>query len=202
MGTTLPIIVQDKEVNVLLDTDAEKSCMSTAMLMKLNLVLSTTNKPRLHNASRRDMKTQDIVIVDFRLGNTNFKQEFVVCNDPVRPMILGCHFTVTKYIGVIWTRQGTKKITQDDHTSIELEETASQKVLPTIRRIVIPPSHNAVFNLECDLQEGKFDIKPDPYLQQQEPNLWMDSFTFYNTPCKDHNDIRKKIPKTSQKRLK
>ena len=100
-GTTFPIKVQDKEVNVLLDTGAEKSCMSTAMLMKLNLVLSNANKPRLHNASGRDMKTQGIVFVDFRLGNTNFKQEFVVCDDLVRPMILGCDFTVNQYIGVI-----------------------------------------------------------------------------------------------------
>ena len=61
-GTTLPINVQDKKVNVLLDTGAEKSCMSTSKLMKLNLVLSTTNKPKLHNASGRDMKTQGIVL--------------------------------------------------------------------------------------------------------------------------------------------
>ena len=105
-GTTLPSKVQDKEVNVLLDTGAEKSCMSPAMLMKLNLVLSTTNKPRLHNASGRDLKTQGIVVVDFRFGNTNFKEEFVVCDDLVRPMILGrdysesiywCHLDETRY---------------------------------------------------------------------------------------------------------
>ena len=66
--------------------------------------LSTANKPRLCNASGRDIKTQGIVVVDFRLGNTNFKQEFVVCEDLVRPMNLGRDFTVTQYIGVIWTR--------------------------------------------------------------------------------------------------
>ena len=190
-GTMFPIKVQDKEVNVLLDTGAEKSCMSTAILMKLNLVLSTTNKPRLHNASGRDMKTQGIVVVDFGLGNTNFKQEFVVCDDIVRPMILGCDFTVNQYIGDIWMRQGTKKITQDDYTATELEERASGKVLMTMRRIAIPPRHYAVFNLECNLQEGKFDIKPDPYLQQQEPNLWMDSFILYNTPCEDLDNTTK-----------
>ena len=93
--------------------------------MKLNLVLSTTNKPELHNASGRDMKTQGIVVVDYRLGNTNFKQKFVVCEDHMRTMISGHDFTVTQYIDIILTRQGTKKITEDDHTNIELEETAS-----------------------------------------------------------------------------
>ena len=71
------------------------------MLMKLNLVLSTANKPKLHNSSRRDMKTQGVVIVDFRLGNTNFKQEFVVCDKLVRPMILECDFTVTQYVSTL-----------------------------------------------------------------------------------------------------
>ena len=73
--------------------------------MKLNLVLSTTNKPRICNASGRDIKTQGIVVVDFRLGNTNLKQEFVVCDDLVRPMILRSEFAVNQYIGIIWMRQ-------------------------------------------------------------------------------------------------
>ena len=63
----------------------------------------------------------------------------------------------------------------------------------TTRRIAIPPRHYAVFDLECNLQEGKFDIKPDLYLQQQEPNLWMDSFILYNMPCKDHDNAAKDI---------
>ena len=168
-GTTFPIQVQDKEINVLIDTGAEKSCMSTATLMRLNLVLSTVKKPRLHNAS--EMKMQGNAVIDVRLGNTKFKQEFVVCDDLVRPMILERNFTVTQYIGIIRIKQGTKKITQDDHTALELEETASGKVQTTMRRITIPPRVYAIFDLECDLQEGKFDIKPDSYLQQQEPNL-------------------------------
>ena len=65
--------------------------------------LSTANKPKLCNASGRDIKTQGIVVVDFRLGNANFKQD-LLCEDLVRPMNLGRDFTVTQYIGVIWTR--------------------------------------------------------------------------------------------------
>ena len=30
--------------------------------------------------------------------------------------------------------------------------------------------------------EGKFEIKPEPFLQQREPNLWMDCFVIYNVP--------------------
>ena len=36
------------------------------------------------------------------------------------------------------------------------------------------------FELECDMLEGKFEIKPEPFLQQREPNLWMDSSVIHN----------------------
>ena len=35
MGTTFPVSIQDKEINALLDTGAEKSCMSTDMLVHI-----------------------------------------------------------------------------------------------------------------------------------------------------------------------
>ena len=50
------------------------------------------------------------------------------------------------------------------------------------RRIVIPPRQYAEFELECDKLEGKFKIKPEPFLQQREPNLLIDSFVVYNVP--------------------
>ena len=36
--------------------------------------------------------------------------------------------------------------------------------------------------MECDELEGRFEIKPEPFLQQKEPDLWMDSFVIYNVP--------------------
>ena len=51
-----------------------------------------------------------------------------------------------------------------------------------MRKIAIPPRHCAKFELECDELEGRFEIRPEPFLQQKEPNLWMDSFVIYNVP--------------------
>ena len=79
-------------------------------------------------------------------------------------------------------RQGTKKVTQDDRVVIEVEEPASRKTLLMTRKIAIPPRHYAEFELECDELEGRFEIRPEPFLQQKEPNLWMDSFVIYNVP--------------------
>ena len=83
---------------------------------------------------------------------------------------------------MIWTKQGMKKATQDDRVVIKVKEPARGKTLSMTRRIAIPPRQYAEFELECDKLEGKFEIKPEPFLQQREPNLWMDSFVVYNVP--------------------
>ena len=99
-----PISVQDKEVNALLDTGAEKSCMSIDMFARLKLPLNVAKVPKLRNASGRDMKTHGVMTTKFKMGNTIFIQEFVVCDNLVRPIIIGRDFTVNNFIGIAWTR--------------------------------------------------------------------------------------------------
>ena len=73
-----------------------------------------------------------------------------------------------------------QKVMQDDRVVTEVEEPARGKTLMTMRKIAILPRHYVEFQLECNELEGKFEIKPEPFLQQKEPNLWMDSFVIYN----------------------
>ena len=82
-GTTFPVSVQDKQVNALLDTGAEKSCMSMDLFGRLKLSLNALKVPKLRNTSGRDMVTHGVTMVKFQMGNTIFSQEFVVCNDLV-----------------------------------------------------------------------------------------------------------------------
>ena len=64
------------------------------------------------------MRTQGVMMIKFQMGNTMFTQDFVVCDDLVRPMIIGRDFTVSNYIGVALMRQGMKKVThQNCHRS-------------------------------------------------------------------------------------
>ena len=51
-----PISIQDQEINVLLDTGAEKSCMSMDMFVRLKLPINVAKLPELRNASGKDMK--------------------------------------------------------------------------------------------------------------------------------------------------
>ena len=73
-GTMFPISVQDKEVNALLDTWAEKSCMSMDMFARLKLPLNVAKVPKLRNPSGRDIKTHGVMTTKFKMGNTIFIQ--------------------------------------------------------------------------------------------------------------------------------
>ena len=188
-GTAFPVSVQDKQVNALLDTGAEKSCMSMDLFGRLKLSLNASKVPKLRNTSGRDMVTHGVTTVKFKMGNTIFSQEFVVCNDLVRPMIIRRDFTVNNFIGIAWTRQGMKKITQDDKSVIEIEEPMRQRTLISTRKVAIPPRSYAVFDLECEELEGKYEIKPNPFLTQAEPNIWIDNFVLYNMSKDKKNEV-------------
>ena len=86
---TFPVSVQDKQVYALLDTGAEKNCMSMDLFGRLKLSLNTSKVLKLRNASGRDIVMHGVTTVKFQMGNMIFSQEFVVCNDLVRPMIIG-----------------------------------------------------------------------------------------------------------------
>ena len=187
-GTTFPVSVQDKQVNVLLDTGAEKSCMSIDLFGRLKLSLNASKVPKLKNASGRDMVTHGGMMIKFQMGNTIFSQEFVVCNDLVQPMIIGQDFTVNSFIGIAWTRQEMKKITHDDKLVIEIEEPMRQRTLISTRKVAIPPRSYVVFDLECEELEGKYEIKSNPFLTQGEPNIWIDNFVLYNTSENKKNE--------------
>ena len=54
--------------------------------------------------------------------------------------------------------------------------------------MAIPPRSYAVFHLECEELEGKYEIKPNPFLTQGEPNIWIDNFVLYNTSVDKKNE--------------
>ena len=88
MGTNFPVSIQDKEINALLDTGAEKSCMSMDMFPRLKLSINTGRTPKLRNASEKDMQTHGVTTVKVKMGNTIFTPDFIVCDDLVRPIII------------------------------------------------------------------------------------------------------------------
>ena len=64
------------------------------------------------------------------------------------------------FIGIAWTRQETKKVTKYDKLVIEIEEPTRKKTLTMTRKMTILSRSYAVFNMEGEGWEGKYEIKP------------------------------------------
>ena len=69
-----------------------------------------------------------------------------------------------------------------------------------MRKVTIPPRNYAVFDMEGEEWEGKYEIKPNPFLKQRDPNLWMDNFVLYNVPGKEDGVDLKEDQDTMVKR--
>ena len=102
-----------------------------------------------------------------------------------RPIILGSDFTSTNFVGVIWTREGTRKmIRSNGSTVMELPDTTSGVPLVLARSVKIRPGGNLEVPLECTRQlTDQMDIRIDTGFHHKNPNI-------YIPPCCINNPRR------------
>ena len=50
----------------------------------------------------------------FDINGLAFTQKFIVCNNQTRPIILGKDFAAKNCIGVMWMKQGSRKMIDDN----------------------------------------------------------------------------------------
>ena len=78
-----------------------------------------------------------------------------------------------------------------------------KKTLTMTRKVTILPRNFAVFDIKYEEWKGRYEIKPNPFLRQREPNLWMDNFMLYNVPERDdHVDAKEKVRTQDQENTK
>ena len=78
------------------------------------------------------------VTCTFTINSQPFTQSFIVCRHMESPIILGMDFTVTNFIGIVWTREGMcKMIRSNGSTVIELPDTTSGIPLVLVRSMKI-----------------------------------------------------------------
>ena len=81
----------------------------------------------------------------FDINGHVFTQKFIVCNNQTRPIILGKDFAAKNCIGIVWTKQGLRKMIDDDCKVImEVEEQTTDIPLSLTNSIRIPPHAIAV----------------------------------------------------------
>ena len=106
-GTTFPTKVGSTLSNALIDTGATKSCMSESYYKTLHLdsIRSVVNTC-VRSATGSNLSPLGIVNCPLKLGNTTFVNDFIVCQNLTRPLILGKDFLMKNQITVCYAENG------------------------------------------------------------------------------------------------
>ena len=164
------------------------SCMSLKTFDSLKLNLTKERFPLVVTATGTSMDPIGFTQCTFFINGHSFTQKFIVCANQTRPVILGKDFAARNYIGVIWTKQGSRRMVDDCNTTImEVFEQTKDVPLSLANPIRIPPRSVVVALVECNRPlRHHMDIKGDAGFPQRIPQY----------PCVKH--IRQRtLPKSS-----
>ena len=149
-GTVFPISSLGLKINALYDTGATKSCMSLKTFESLTLKLTKDKCPFIVTVTGTSMEPIGFTECSFDINGHSFTQKFIVCNNQTRPIILGKDFASQNCIGIVWTKQGSRKMIDDDCKVImEVHEQTTDIPLSLTNSIRIPPHTIAVAVVEC-----------------------------------------------------
>ena len=172
-GTVFPIKSLGLKINVLYDTGATKSCMSLKTFESLKLRLTKDRCPFVVTVTGTSMEPIGFTECSFDINGHDFTQKFIVCNNQTRPIILGKDFAAKNCIGVVWTKQGSRKMIDDDCKVImEVKEQTTDIPLSLTKSIKIPPHTIAVAVVECATPlNSTMDIRADEGFLRDFPNI-------------------------------
>ena len=92
-GATIPTTFGQTKCNVLIDTGAMKSCMSQVYHQQLMLpVTRTLHSCNIKSANETNLCPIGVTECEFKIGTKEYKNDFIVCKNLVRPCILGTDF--------------------------------------------------------------------------------------------------------------
>ena len=182
-GTVFPISSLGLKINALYDTGATKSCMSLKTFESLKLRLMKDRCPFIITVTGMSMEPIGFTKCSFDINGRSFTQKFIVCNNQTRPIILGKDFASKNCIGIVWTKQGSRKMINDDCKVImEVKEQTTDIPLSLANSIRIPPHTIAVAVVECATPlNSTMDIRADEGFLRDFPNIHV-ARSYVNAP--------------------
>ena len=106
----------------------------------LKLNLTKERFPLVVTATGTSMDPIGFTQCTFFINGRSFTQKFIVCTNQTRPVILGKDSAARNCIGVIWTKQGSRRMVDDCNTTImEVFEQTKDVPLSLANPIRIPP---------------------------------------------------------------
>ena len=187
-GTTFKIDTGGFVFSCLFDSGAEISCMNMDMVAALGLLgRLTQSSVTVNMASRQNMGIAGDVRVNFKIGRKySFTHRFVVCENLIRPFILGADFMSQHYMKLGWAPGKKRTLGYLDGTIA----VASQEPLVLRNSIRIPARNCAVVPAYCaQMFSGKVMAVPCDELKQEFPDIYLEPMQMDNTEGKSRDTI-------------
>ena len=160
-----------------------KSCMSLKTFESLKLKLTDDRCPFIVTATGTSMDPIGFTQCSFNINGCSFTQKFIVCSNQTRLIILGKDFASKNCIGVIWTKQGSRKMVDNDCKVImEVHEQTTDIPLSLTSSIRILPHTILVAVVECARPlDSTMDIRADAGFLRDFPNIHV-ACSYINNP--------------------
>ena len=177
-GTTFPTKVGPTLCNALIDTGATKSCMSESYYKTLHLdSMRSVVNTRVKSATGSNLSPLGIVNCPLKLGNTTFVNDFIVCQNLTRPLILGKDFLMKNQITVRYAENGKCVLQFQQEEMVAAIDVSNAPQLTTSTSVLLPGRTLAVIQVKSDLkpeQVGQiYEVQPNEELSDKHPNLYV-----------------------------
>ena len=155
IGATIPTTFGQTRCNILVDTGAMKSYMSQAYYQQLMLC------------------PIGITECEFKIGQKEYKNDFVVCKNLIRPCILGIDFLKKHGIIAGWTPTGRFKLISKEFLVESLEVLMKGPMIHNKQGIEIPGRSLAMIEASTDTRKFQKDqiFEVSLLLTNEQPNL-------------------------------
>ena len=169
-----------------MDTGASKSCINYNMFTKIrNPKWSTETPPRVLAADGSDLGSMGIIQLNLKFGDKEVTQDFIVCRQLRRDIILGSDFGKQNCAGVEWTTKRTRVLSLNGISVVEVEENELGLPVTASFHVKVPPRHNGVFqvNVHGDTT-GTHIITANNQFLEKNPNVYQHEISIVSDDSK------------------
>ena len=156
-----------------MDTGAIHSCINHTTFRKLNVQLMQCEVPRVMGADGGDLGSMGTVKLTLSIGANKVAQEFIVCRELRRNIILGVDFAKRNCAGIQWTTKRTRVLSLNGVKAVEVKEDELGIPVTASYHVRVPPRHNAVFEVNIYAEtQGTQVIMGNKHLLEKHPNMY------------------------------
>ena len=176
-GMTFPLNIETRHKQsqffALMDTGAICSCINYNTFRKLNIQLTQHEVPRVIGADGGDLGSMGTVELTLSIGANKVVQEFIVCRELRRNIILGVDFAKHNCAGIQWTTNRTRVLSLNGVKAVEVEEDELGIPVTASYHVRVPLRHNAVFEVNIHAEtQGTQVITGNKHLLEKHPNMY------------------------------